>query len=123
MGLALLVDLGSPSAAQVQALMEGLTMVNRVAMRESGRRWPSLLSAGVRYQRTHEWRSAALLLRHRRGDCKDLVAYEAARLRELGCPVTIRLTRLGSLWHTLIRLPDGRLFDPSRELGMKGWGR
>jgi hypothetical protein len=99
--------------------MEGLSMINRVAMRESGRRWPSLAAAGVRYKRTHEWRSARLLLQHRSGDCKDLVAYEVARLRELGCPVTIRLTRVSTTWHVLIRLPDGRLFDPSRELGMK----
>lgn len=122
MALALLVDLGEPSAAQVRALMEGLTMINQIAMRESGRVWPSLKAAGVRYQRTHEWRSARLLLAHRRGDCKDLVAYEAARLREAGHPVKIRLTRIGRTWHTLIRLPDGRLFDPSRELGMKGHG-
>jgi hypothetical protein len=119
MPLALLVDLGNPSAAQVQALLEGLATVNRVAMRESGKRWPSLKEAGVRYQRTREWRSARRLLATKRGDCKDLVAYEVARLRELGCPVTIRLTRIGSLWHTLIRLPDGRLFDPSVELGMR----
>jgi len=119
MALALLVDLGDPSASQVRALMEGLTMINQVAMRESGRVWPSLKSAGVRYQRTHEWLSAALLLNRKRGDCKDLVAYEAARLREAGHPVTIRLTRVGRTWHTLIRLPDGRLFDPSRELGMR----
>ena len=119
MALSLLVDLGEPSAAQVRALMEGLSMINRVAMRESGRKWPSLLAAGVRYKRTHEWRSAALLLRHRTGDCKDLVAYEVARLRELGHAVTIRLTRVGSMWHVLIRLPNGQLFDPSRELGMK----
>ena len=119
MALALLVDLGEPTAAQVRALMEGLAMVNQVMMRESGRTWPDLQSAGVRYQRTHEWRSARLLLAHRRGDCKDLVAYEVARLREAGHAVTIRLTRMGRTWHTLIRLPDGRLFDPSRELGMR----
>jgi hypothetical protein len=116
--LALLVDLGDPSAAQIQALMEGLSMVNQIAMRESGKRWPSLKAAGVRYRRTSEWRSARLLLRKRSGDCKDLVAYEVARLRELGHRVTIRLTRVGRTWHVLIRLPDGRLFDPSRELGM-----
>lgn len=119
MALALLVDLGDPSAAQIQALMEGLTMVNQIAMRESGRSWPSLKAAGVRYQRTREWRSARLLLAHKRGDCKDLVAYEVARLRELGHKVTIRLTRVATTWHVLIRLPSGQLFDPSRELGMR----
>lgn len=119
MAMALLVDLGEPSAAQIQALMEGLSMVNQIAMRESGRKWPSLKAAGVRYVRTSEWRNARKLLQHRAGDCKDLVAYEVARLRELGHRVTIRLTRVGTTWHTLIRLPDGRLFDPSRELGMR----
>jgi len=120
MALALTVDLGEPTAAQVRALMEGLTMVNQVAMRESGRVWPDLRTAGVRYLRTRQWLSARLLLRRGAGDCKDLVAYEAARLREAGHRVTIRLTRVAQTWHVQIRLPNGLIFDPSRELGMRG---
>jgi hypothetical protein len=118
--LALTIDLGEPSKEQVQALMEGLTMINQVAMRQSGRAWPSLKRAGVKYHRTTVWQAAALLLRRKRGDCKDLVAYEAARLREAGHKVTIRLTRTNSTWHVQIRLPGGQIFDPSRELGMRG---
>ena len=114
------MDLGSPSAAQVQALMEGLTLINQVAMRESGELWPDLRSAGVRYARTSRWLSAALLLERGRGDCKDLCAYEAARLREAGHKPTIRLTRVGRTWHVQLRLPGGEIFDPSAELGMRG---
>jgi hypothetical protein len=120
MALALTVDLGSPSKEAVQALIEGLTLVNQVVMRQSGKRWPSLRAAGVRYRRTDSWQVCGMLLARKYGDCKDLVAYEAARLRELGHRVTIRLTRTDSTWHVQIRLPDGRVFDPSRELGMRG---
>lgn len=118
MALALTVDLGSPSKEAVQALIEGLTLVNQVVMRQSGKRWPSLRAAGVRYRRTSAWQVCGMLLARKYGDCKDLVAYEAARLREQGHRVTIRLTRTGQTWHVQIRLPNGKVFDPSRELGM-----
>ena len=121
MALSLHIDLGSPTKEQVLALFEGLTMVNRLAMRQSAKRdWPDLRTAGVRYQRTGPWQAADVLLKHGRGDCKDLVPYEAARLREQGIKVGIRLTRTGRMWHVQIRLPDGRIFDPSKELGMRG---
>lgn len=120
MPLAFTVDLGDPTKEQVLALFEGLTMVNRVAMKQDNRRWPSLKEAGVRYQRTRPWQAARVLLASRAGDCKDLVPYEVARLRNEGKQVGIRLTRKGSVWHVQVRLPDGRIFDPSAELGMRG---
>lgn len=118
--LALTVTIPNPSAAEVLALCEGLVAVARVQMRRDHRRWPSLREAHVRYERTHAWQSPADLLRSKRGDCKELAVYECARLRELGYPVTLRLTRVANIWHVLVRLPNGKLFDPSAELGMRG---
>jgi len=119
-GLALTVVIPQPSAAEILALCEGLVAVSRVQMRRDRRPWPDLKSAGVRYQRTDGWQSPRQLLASRRGDCKELAVYEVARLRERGVPATLRITRVGRVWHVLVRMPDGQLFDPSRELGMRG---
>ena len=75
---------------------------------------PALYEAGVRYQAEQVprefWKGVAETLEDRHGDCEDRVAAEPVfRYRRVG--------RL-SVYHIVVRTPDGRIEDPSALLGM-----
>jgi hypothetical protein len=87
-----------------------------------------------------DWNDALTVASQGYGDCEDLAAYLCAELRELhgvnatcvirqkfftpamlrsaGYPVVPRDGFF--LVHCLVRLPDGRVLDPSKTLGMRG---
>lgn len=110
------------------ALLEALTRINVAAMRSA--RVPALYTAGVEYQREplcrycEEWRDCLSVLEHGGGDCEDLACYRAAELQLQGIRARpyVRRPRLlqGNvlLYHIQVAWPDGRIEDPSRELGM-----
>lgn len=83
--------------------------------------------SGVRYRRERRgqerWQGIKKLLRRKRGDCEDLAAYLAAWYRaRLGIKAKVVLKRFdkhGNVWyHAIVKLPSGRIVDPSKALGM-----
>lgn len=69
------------------------------------------------------WKDIGAVIRDKAGDCKDLVAWRLAELWRQGVVgaraesiVERQKTRLQ--FHTFIRLPNGQVEDPARELGM-----
>jgi len=104
----------------LDAALEGLVRLN-VAQRRAG--VPALYSSGVRYRRDkgETWDSAQICCRRGWGDCEDLAAWRAADLRLRGIParaVVQRSKTPGVSWHAVVQLPNGRIEDPSRRLGM-----
>lgn len=98
---------------------------------------PLLYRSGVRFRRERDgeiWRDAPTILRHGGDDCEGLSAYLAAECRvrapnSLGperrplAVVTLRKTRTPGLWHAVVKdRANGKVFDPSRKLGMRGEG-
>lgn len=92
---------------------------------------PALYRAGVRYRAERfpreEWRGIAALHEEREGDCEDLACARSAELivraARAARPV-FRWRRLGrlSVYHILVRHPDGSIEDPSLLLGMGARG-
>ena len=61
------------------------------------------------------WRRPRAFMKLRRGDCEDHVIYEVVRLRKRGIragPWVLR-TR-PRRFHAVVKLPNGRILDPSR---------
>lgn len=76
-----------------------------------------LYRSGVAYQEDPRWQDLASMLTSRHGDCKDLVAWRLAELRELystDARLHVVFTKLpsGDVFHLQIRLPDGQIEDP-----------
>lgn len=117
--------IGLADAREIEAALEGLVRVNVQQMKRMVR-VPSLREAGVRYQRerAEHWQTARELLRTRRGDCEDLVAYLVAQWRKNGdTGARPRVLRTQPrVWHVVAVTGRGRVIDPSRALGM-GRGR
>ena len=102
------------------------------------------MTSGIRYQEEppgrEDWDDAPTVAARGWGDCEDLAAYLAAELRETHgvaaeCVIKYRYITASEvrnqnypiapkdgifLIHVLVRLPDGRVVDPSKWLGMKG---
>lgn len=123
--------------------LECLTRINQWHFRRGI--VPPLLEAGVRYQEEppgrEDWDDAPTVAERGWGDCEDLAAYFAAEMRELHgiaaeCVIKHKfitaqeMHRSGYkgripldgiyLVHVLVRMPNGKIIDPSRILGMKG---
>lgn len=93
---------------------------------------PLLYRSGVRYQQeppgVEDWCDIGEVRRQGFADCEDLAAWRVAELRvKFGInarpyvkkPRVIRNGRV-LMYHIQVLLPDGRIEDPSRKLGM-GW--
>ena len=129
--------------APILIALEALTRINQWHFRRGV--VPPLMSAGVRYQEEppgrEDWDDALTVAGRGWGDCEDLAAYYAAELREnhgIGAECVIKhkfisreeMLRSGYqgripmdgifLVHVMVRLPNGRVIDPSKILGMKG---
>lgn len=117
-----------PFPAAIEAVAEGLVLLNMVLMEhadERGVELPPLYSTDVRYRREPKgrewWESAADVLgvvTKRTGDCEDLAAFRAAELRYYeGEDAYVRIvpTSRGS-FHAVVERGDGSLEDPSRIL-------
>lgn len=92
---------------------------------------PRLYRAGVRYQAERwpreYWKGVEETLSDRHGDCEDLACWRCAELivREgVRAEPVFRYRRIGrlSVYHIVVRLPDGRIEDPSATLGMSRGG-
>lgn len=104
-------------------LLQAMVDLNRRYLREH---WTPLYSSGVYYQRerrgSEQWATIPIVRRRGYGDCEDLACWRAAELQEQGSGARAialeRPRRNGRLYHVVVRLPNGRIEDPSRRLGM-----
>jgi hypothetical protein len=121
-----LLDLRSRQSALVH-LVEGLAAANAGHL-QLHPRVPWLYESGVTYAEDPEghecWTDIPETLSRGTGDCKDLVAWRLAEIRvrerEEAFPV-VTFARAGARvkFHIAVRRADGRVEDPSRELGMR----
>jgi hypothetical protein len=86
---------------------------------------PSLYSSGVRYQRedgTEDWLDIGEVLKLGHGDCEDLACYRVAELIKSGINARPELVWQNKgkfyLYHIKV-FYNGKLEDPSRQLGMR----
>jgi hypothetical protein len=136
--------------APLQILLEWLTRVNQWHLRRSLRRLekglsdralPPIYASGVKYRvrgpgESH-WLDTPAVLTQGAGDSEDLAAWRAAELRVHGVdaepvvswqwtPSSIRASGRSpnsGRWvaHSAVRHPDGRIEDPSKILGRRGF--
>ena len=92
---------------------------------------PALYQAGVRYQAERvpreDWKGIAQTLEDGFGDCEDLACWRVAELvarERVAAEPVFRYRQVGrlSVYHILVRYPDGRIEDPSAALGMGSGG-
>lgn len=88
---------------------------------------PPLYETDVIYQteQTEQWKDVPRIIEDGWGDCEDLACWRIAELRHKGIAARPYIkwraspTRPGmDRYHAVVRLPDGRIEDPSRSLGM-----
>jgi len=88
---------------------------------------PRIYASGVRYRPeplgSERWRDVPTVLMDGFGDCEDLACWRAAELRVRdGIRATPAYTWRREpgfrVYHVVVRLPDGRIDDPSARLGM-----
>jgi len=134
------VDLfGSPegvalSEAALRHFLEGLTLANQAYLRTHPDCPHPYNVAGLQWEMEpigqEDWQSIPYILERKRADCEDLACYLAAWHRERNGIAAIpdfthrdvREPTTGgmvSLYHIVVRHPDGRIEDPSRKLGMR----
>lgn len=110
----------------LRLLLEALIAEN-VAYLRAHPGTPTLRESGVRYAEDppwrEEWKDIPETFSRRAGDCKDLVAWRLAELRisgELAATARVSVFEVGArvINHITVYRPDGRIEDPSRELGM-----
>lgn len=120
---------------RMQIMLDGLTRIHLDHYRRYPKT-PSLYASGVRYEREppgqEDWQDLFTSLRRGSGDCEDLATWRAADLIRRGIPArafghprpmliqTPTGAEMGTLWHILVRWPNGRIEDPSKLLGMQG---
>jgi hypothetical protein len=129
---------------RMQILLDALTKIHLDHLRHYPKT-PSLYDSGVVYEREppgrEDWQDILTTLRRRGGDCEDLATWRAAELmmrgvpaRAFGHPRPMMIPRacgegevacegksdVGTLWHILVRWPNGKIEDPSKKLGMQG---
>jgi hypothetical protein len=112
------------SLGQLAAALEGLVLVNLAQLQEGEAGLEADIQAGrVTYRRRdqgEQWLPLVDLRARGSGDCEDLAAAVAAEIRHTrglrarAWPYFAR----PSLVHVVVKLPDGRLIDPSRTAGM-----
>jgi hypothetical protein len=132
------------AARRMQILLDALTKIHLDHLRHYPKT-PSLYESGVVYEREppgrEDWQDIFTTLRRGGGDCEDLATWRAADLitrgvpaRAFGRPRPMMIPRpcsegaiacegkpeVGTLWHILVRLPNGTIEDPSKKLGMEG---
>lgn len=87
---------------------------------------PGIYESHVLYRHHREnepWQDILTTLRKGHGDCKDFAAYRCAELRMMGIAAKPYLRWHDDrphAFHALVKMPDGRIEDPSLALGMGG---
>jgi hypothetical protein len=125
------IEIGGTEAQKEQAALEICQCIevamSRARREVKARKVPHLHKSGVKYV-AQDSRACALrpptdVLKRGGGDCKQLVLWRIAELRESGVHATPRIIWLadkkGLRAHAQVRLPDGSTEDPSYNLGMK----
>jgi len=88
---------------------------------------PGIYEAGVRYQRepipAEVWKTPPYCIADGYADCEDLACWLAAQrfVREgIDARPAYTFKKIGnlSLYHIVVKLPDGTIEDPSKKLGM-----
>lgn len=87
---------------------------------------PALYKSGVRYVRepdgAEEWLTIPYVISQGYGDCEDLACWRASELRMQGIAAEphFYFKRIGtlSMYHIVVRWPNGTFEDPSAVLGM-----
>lgn len=116
------------SHATLRVLLDALFQIDVLYLRAHPE-VPDLYDARVRYQEeplgAEDWQDIPTTLRLGYGDCEDEACWLAAELFvrygvEARPDFTCQVREDGSyLYHIVVRLPDGRVMDPSRYLGMR----
>lgn len=108
--------------AVIEAALEGLVLANLVMM-DAGLIPPFPHNAEVIYRLEppgeEDWKLAHNVIGDGWGDCEDLAGWSAAGLRFTGQDpgATVALIRTGvNKLHAVVRLSNGEVWDPSREL-------
>lgn len=110
-------------ARVIGEIIETMVYRNRLYLR-SNPKTPLFYEAGIRYvpasAEERSWRDIPGVLKKRQGDCKDLVPWRLAELREKGeeAQAHVVIYENDALYHVQVRRPNGVLEDPSRRLGM-----
>jgi hypothetical protein len=114
------------SEQALRVLLDALFTIDRQWLR-SNPNAPRIYSSGVFYRAEpigeERWRDIPSVLREGWGDCEDLACWRAAELVEregIAARPSYRWRRRPgiSIYHIVVRLPNGRIEDPSRKLGM-----
>ena len=124
--MALSPKLDADGIEEIECLLEGLVRLDLSQLRR-GLAPPIYQQKKVRYKREErgreEWQSAVHAMRKGGADCEDLAAWCAASYRLVGVNAKAIVKQVApGLKHCLVLLPDGRIEDPSKRLGMKGKG-
>jgi len=112
-----------PSAAAqcIAAFVEALILSNREYLRTH--LTPPLYSCGVTYKESDEWLDIPAILKRRAGDCKSLVAWRVAELRNTRREALLQVSLMceGGFHVSIRKLVKGAVQDedPSRFLGMR----
>jgi hypothetical protein len=124
--IAATVDAGPRRAQSLQALLDVVHTLNCQWLRAHPHA-PNLYASGTVYRREpvelrEDFATLPVVLARGWGDCDDLAPALSAELvvrRGIAARPVVLSIRPG-LWHCVVRLPSGRLLDPSRALGMDG---
>lgn len=108
----------------LSTFLESLTATNQVFLRDRPAT-PTLYTSGVTYElMPWTWRDVPMLLMARTGDCKSLVAWRLAELRNAGedgarCHFLVQKRKERTIFHVQVKRADGKIEDPSARVGMK----
>jgi hypothetical protein len=114
------------SRLALTGVMYGLALANRIFL-ETYPRTPRLYASGVVYREERDtecWNDIPTVLSLGWGDCEDLACWRIAEHLIGGVQAMPYITwrtvpSSRTVYHALVRLPDGRIEDPSRALGMR----
>lgn len=123
--MALRPKLDANGIEEIECLLEGLVRLDLSQLRRGLA--PPIYASKVRYKREargrEDWQSALHCVKAGGADCEDLAAWCAASYRLVGLHARAIVKQVApGLKHCLTLLPDGRIEDPSKRLGMKGKG-
>jgi len=123
------VEIGSSEAEKARAADELIALFefSMARARREAAKLPPLYMAGVKYvpqpKEACAFRPPADVHKRRGGDCKQLVLWRIAELRNTGEHATPRIIwvadKAGFRAHAQVRRVNGDIEDPSYNLGMK----
>lgn len=112
------------SRLTLSALLYGLSLANKIFL-EYYPKTPKLYDTSVIYRaetETEHWSDIPTTLKRGYGDCEDLACWRCGELQNQGINalpfIKWRKQDGRTIYHVIVRWPDGRLEDPSRSLGM-----